>query len=179
MDIALKLLGAAGLWLLWEFAGSLLVELLRPVFDGISRSLARPVNRRTVTLLWLVAGLSLVFWPFALKSGSDEVRIASLIAFLSLTTVALMAMFTLREQTRPEVPSTRLPLARFVAGTLAILSAVGASVIVIGDLRSVWHSVVLLCIVYVLFGGVALWGRVPGAALMLALRDRYIGPRLK
>ncbi len=48
METVLTLLGAAGLWLLWELVGGLLGELLNPIFDLCGRVLTRFVNGWTV-----------------------------------------------------------------------------------------------------------------------------------
>jgi hypothetical protein len=126
MDTVLTLLGAAGIWLFRELAGSLLAELVRPIFHPleriftlVGRIFTRLVNGWTVALLWTAGAGSFVLWPVALKSDSPVVRTSALAAFLFAIPVALMAMLTWRHKPRPRLHDTDVPLIRLRGRSVA------------------------------------------------------------
>ncbi|HYH80091.1 MAG TPA: hypothetical protein VEX86_09840 [Longimicrobium sp.] len=104
-------LGAGALWLLWEFIGALVAEVLAGVLGGIFS----PVHRRLVRLLagpsggaWL-AGLTAVFVALAVAGGTLVAMLAPApwLALGACATIAGLAALLVLDSARNEVKLAR------------------------------------------------------------------------
>lgn len=98
MDSVFALLGAAGVWLLWELLGEVVGEILRPVLSPIAHLLVRLISGWAVALLWICAVLSVVLWRSSLSSPSTAIRVAGLLLFLGAIPTAVMVTFEWRSR---------------------------------------------------------------------------------
>lgn len=169
MSRVLALLGVVGMWLVWELLGELIFEaVLRPLFSFFEKL----ISGTTVLLLW-IAALASVLWFSQLASGSTDTRAWPLIAFLTLSPAALSASFVWRDKRCPApVSAQEHPATRVLAGVLAALCAITLGLFTVGGLRELWWADLLMLCGTIIFGGVALRGRVPGAGVLRALRSR-------
>lgn len=98
------LLGAAGLWVLYELIGQLVGDVLRmvlgPVFRPIGRVAARLLSGRTVVLLWMGSIASYGLLPWSMDAPSPLMRALGLAAFVGVTPLALVATLALRHRRR-------------------------------------------------------------------------------